>query len=308
VSLTSDGFLGTSNLLVADPTLPAFGTSIDITTSGADASDDVITGASVTAYGSGFQTGSSVIVGRNGVPGFVLPSSVSASSLATATLTSALPGDDTSLVIGVAGPGLTAVSNSVPLYSASQEHLDAQEFSDSDLANEYSSTDVDLLRLVGNINLVPAEQTGPSAQNVKVYGVNIASGTVLEVKTQSGNLTITETVPLQNITTLGTGQPAPIASLLSHTNAVWPGYEHEGPRLCDRRGAQHHSVAQSIWRDVHDVGPEGGRFHALRPCSPGRKTNSFLQPIRRQFSQHGFTVAIFSVRGVQSSAQKRIIR
>ncbi len=217
VSLTSDGFLGTSNLLVADPTLPAFGTSIDITTSGADASDDVITGASVTAYGSGFQTGSSVIVGRNGVPGFVLPSSVSASSLATATLTSALPGDDTSLVIGVAGPGLTAVSNSVPLYSALQEHLDAQEFSDSDLANEYSSTDVDLLRLVGNINLVPAEQTGPSAQNVKVYGVNIASGTVLEVKTQSGNLTITETVPLQNITTLGTGQPAPIASLLSHS-------------------------------------------------------------------------------------------
>ena len=41
------------------------------------------------------------------------------------------------------------------------------------------------------------------------------------------------------------------------------------------------------------------------PSSPRRKTNSFLQPHQRQFSQHGFTVAIFWVRGVTGHAPRR---
>src|SRR5258708_12416389 len=44
---------------------------------------------------------------------------------------------------------------------------------------------------------------------------------------------------------------------------------------------------------------------ALRPCPPRRKTNFSLQPLQQQFSQHGFTVAIFWARGVMSHAPRR---
>jgi hypothetical protein len=214
-SLASDGSSGTTNVLIADPSLPAFGTSSITQATGAYPYDNPTEGASVTMFGSGFSSGSVVVVGRNGIPGFVLQTSFQATSLVSGTLSDALPEDDTLLVAGVADPGLAAISNSVPLFNSLSEYAGSEEFSDSDLADEYSASDVDLLGVVGNLNLVTSDSTagGPSGQTLTIYGINLISGASLQLKTQSGNLSFTESVPITNIQTLGTAESGPYARL-----------------------------------------------------------------------------------------------
>jgi hypothetical protein len=214
-SLASDGSSGSTNVLVADPTLPAFSTSNVTQVSGAYPLDNPTDGASITMFGSGFSQGSTVVVGRNGVPGFILPTNFQATSLGSGTLSAALPADDVSLVAGVGEPGMTALSNAVPLFNSVGEYAGSDEFSDNDLADDYSTSESDLLRVFGNLNLVSADSpNGPVGQTLTVYGINLAPGASLELKTKSGNLEFTETVPITSIQNLGTSQPEPIAALM----------------------------------------------------------------------------------------------
>jgi PKD domain/Bacterial Ig-like domain len=304
-SLASDGSSGSTNVLVADPTLPAFGTSNITQVSGGYPLDNPTDGASITMFGSGFSQGSKVVVGRNGVPGFILPTNFQASSLASGTLSAALPADDVLLVAGVAEPGMSAVSNAVPLFNSVGEYAGFDEFSDNDLADEYSTSDSDLLRVFGNLNLVPADSpNGPVGQTLTVYGVNLAPGASLELKTKSGNHEFIETVPITSIQNLGTAQSGPIAALMppslfgpTSLDPRTSGGGSSGPTTGKGSASPSSQTLKKRKQGVQGVASKNGQTLGQTPLATVSASGQFIIPFggRRRFSVYK--------RGTDSSLQ-----